>query len=59
MTPIKYLNDFRLNKARHLLEKGDKSIFEVSYALGFKSMSYFGKAYKEKFGIAPSKTSAV
>jgi len=59
MTPIKYLNDFRLNKARHLLEKGDKSIFEVSYALGFKSMSYFGKAYKEKFGIAPSKTTTV
>lgn len=56
MTPIKYLNDFRLNKAKHMLEAGDKSIFEVSYALGFKSMSYFGKAYKEKFGIAPSKT---
>jgi DNA-binding response OmpR family regulator len=56
MTPIKYLNDFRLNKAKHMLETGDKSIFEVSYALGFKSMSYFGKAYKEKFGIAPSKT---
>ena len=56
MTPIKYLNDFRLNKAKHMLEACDKSIFEVSYALGFKSMSYFGKAYKEKFGIAPSKT---
>ncbi len=59
MTPIKYLNDFRLNKAKHMLEKGDKSIFEVSYALGFKSMSYFGKAYKEKFGIAPSKTNEI
>lgn len=56
MTPIKYLNDFRLNKAKHMLETSDRSIFEVSYALGFKSMSYFGKAYKEKFGIAPSKT---
>ncbi len=56
MTPIKYLNDFRLNKAKHMIETTERSIFEVSYALGFKSMSYFGKAYKEKFGIAPSKT---
>lgn len=59
MTPIKYLNDFRLTKAKHMLEKGEMSIFEVSYALGFKSMSYFGKAYKEKYGIAPSKTSDI
>lgn len=59
MTPIKYINDFRLNKAKHLLTKGDKTIFEVSFLLGFKSMSYFGKAYKEKFGIAPSKTSEI
>ncbi len=59
MTPIKYLNDFRLAKAKSMLEKGDMSIFEVSYALGFKSMSYFGKAYKEKYGIAPSKTSEI
>lgn len=56
MTPIKYLNDFRLAKAKDMLEKGDMTIFQVSYALGFKSMSYFGKAYKEKYGIAPSKT---
>lgn len=56
MTPIQYVNDFRLNKARDILQKGDRSIFEVSYSLGFKSLSYFGKAYKEKFGIAPSKT---
>lgn len=59
MTPIKYLNDFRLAKAKSMLEKGEMSIFEVSYALGFKSMSYFGKAYKEKYGIAPSKTSQI
>ena len=59
MTPIKYINDFRLSKAKDMLKSGDKSIFEVSYTLGFKSMSYFGKAYKEKFGIAPSKTSEV
>lgn len=56
MTPIQYINDFRLHKAKTMLQKGDRSIFEVSHTLGFKSLSYFGKAYKEKFGVAPSKT---
>lgn len=57
MTPIQYVNDFRLNKAKDMLKNGERSIFEVSHSLGFKSLSYFGKAYKEKFGVAPSKTS--
>lgn len=56
MTPIQYINDFRLHKAKDMLQKGGKSIFEISHGLGFKSLSYFGKAYKEKFGVAPSKT---
>lgn len=56
MTPIQYVNDFRLHKAKDMLIQGEKSIFEVSHSLGFKSLSYFGKAYKEKFGVAPSKT---
>ena len=59
MTPIQYVNDFRLHKAKDMLQQGDKSIFEVSHSLGFKSLSYFGKAYKEKFGVAASKTAEV
>jgi DNA-binding response OmpR family regulator len=59
MTPIQYINDFRLHKAKALLLAEDLSIFEVSHAMGFRSLSYFGKAYKEKFGIAPSKTKEV
>lgn len=56
MTPIQYINDFRLHKAKNMLQTEDLSIFEVSHALGFRSLSYFGKAYKDKFGISPSKT---
>jgi len=57
MTPIKYINDYRLHCAREMLLKKEKSIFEIAHHLGFKSVSYFGKAYKDKFGITPSKTS--
>ncbi|MGK0407825.1 MAG: AraC-like DNA-binding protein, partial [Roseivirga sp.] len=56
MTPIQYINDFRLSKAKNMLQTEDLSIFEVSHVLGFRSLSYFGKAYKDKFGISPSKT---
>ena len=56
MTPIQYINDFRLHKAKAMLQEGERSIFEISHILGFKSLSYFGKAYKDKFGLAPSKT---
>ena len=31
MTPIKYINDFRLNKAKYMLQQNNKSIFEVSF----------------------------
>lgn len=58
MTPIKYINDYRLHCARELLLKGHKSVFEISHNLGFKSVSYFGKAYKEKYGVTPSKTAS-
>lgn len=56
MTPVQYINDFRLHKAKDLLINEDLTIFTVSHLLGFRSLSYFGKAYKEKFGIAPSQT---
>lgn len=56
MTPVQYINDFRLHKAKDLLSSEDLTIFTVSHILGFRSLSYFGKAYKEKFGMAPSQT---
>jgi DNA-binding response OmpR family regulator len=59
MTPIQYINDFRLSKAKNMLQAEDLSIFEVSHVLGFRSLSYFGKAYKDKFGISPSKTKQI
>ena len=56
MTPIQYINDFRLTIAKDMLLQNERSIFEVAHTLGFKSVSYFGKAYKDKFGVTPSKT---
>lgn len=53
-TPLKYINDYRLEKAKYLLENSELRVSDVSYTLGFKSLSYFGKCYRAKYGEAPS-----
>lgn len=56
MTPIQYINDFRLQKAKIMLQNNEEmSIFEISHTLGFRSLSYFGKAFRDKYGMSPSR----
>jgi len=49
------LRDDRLLKAKHLLEEKQLSVKEISLQCGYKSVSMFGKRYKEKFGYSPGK----
>lgn len=58
LTPVKYINEIKLVKAKELLEKTDMPIKEIAFHLGFKSLSYFGKCYKAKYGTTPSQKSA-
>lgn len=44
----------RLQFARALLAATDQSVTEVSRAAGFNSLSHFGRAYRERYGEAPS-----
>ena len=55
-TPIEYLNARRLQKAQRLLdEKEDLTIGEVSGLVGFCDYRYFGRLYKKRFGLPPSR----
>lgn len=51
--PSKYYLDLRLEKARQLLKKSDKTILQVGLACGFSSASYFSTAYRNHYGITP------
>lgn len=51
MTPKAYHNLLKLNKAKELLV--NKNVSEVSYDLGFESISYFIKLFKSQFGLTP------
>jgi YesN/AraC family two-component response regulator len=51
-----FIRNVRLEKAKQLLEQGNKNvnINEISYKVGFTSPSYFAKCYKIKYGHLPT-----
>lgn len=52
-SPITYLLEIRINKAKELLKDGD-SVSHVSEKLGFNDLFYFSKCFKKCEGISPS-----
>ncbi len=51
--PSDLIRTFRLTRAKTLLEKGELTVAEVTYQVGFKDPSYFTKIFLEEFGILP------
>lgn len=47
-----YLRKFRLEKSKQLLSEGHK-VSDVSYQVGFSSLSYFSSCFKAEFGLSP------
>ncbi len=54
-TPIYYRNSLRIQRACLLLRETDRSIGEISSELGFDSIYYFSRIFKQYIGKAPSK----
>lgn len=48
-----YIQNFRLEKAKVLLNDSNLSITEIGYSVGFSSPGYFSKSFKNKFGKTP------
>ena len=54
ITPRQYLEDCRLEHARHLLSvHHDWSVKSVTFESGFSSPSYFAERFKRKFALLP------
>ena len=49
------MKEHRMEKAAELLCTSDLSIAEISSAVGFVTQSKFTQAFKETYGILPSK----
>jgi transcriptional regulator GlxA family with amidase domain len=53
VTPITYLNRFRVRQARIMLESGDLAITEVALNVGFSNSGYFTRVFRDEVGVSP------
>jgi AraC-like DNA-binding protein len=54
VSPLKYHLNLRIIRSKELLLVSDKSISEISFELGFNSVYYFSRLFKNKTGVTPS-----
>lgn len=52
-TLSEYINKVRVKRAEKLLKESEMSIEDVARCVGFSSVSYFSRVFKEKKGISP------
>jgi len=52
-TPIQYLQNLRLEKAKHLLESSQEAFEQVTYRVGLQDANSFRKLFKQRVGLTP------
>ena len=52
---VDYLRDFRLTMASRLLRSSDNTILHIASETGFDNLSYFNRAFKQKYHTTPSR----
>ena len=53
--PALYYRDIRLDRARGLITQTQLTVAEIAFASGFSSQVHFSRAYKDRFGLPPTK----
>ncbi len=54
VTPIAYLNRYRISRARILLEAGQHSVTEIALDVGFTDLANFSRAFHREVGMTPN-----
>ncbi len=54
ISPMKFIGNLRIEKAKQLLLKGNLSVQQIADAAGFNSLHYFSRAFKQSEGVSPS-----
>ena len=52
-TVFAFVSEYRMEQARMLILKSQKSISEIAYDLGYSSPQHFSTAFKKRFGVSP------
>ena len=53
-SPVSYLNDYRLHRARERLLSTNDTVTSTAFAVGFESAGYFCRAFRKEFGRSPN-----
>lgn len=53
-SPLKYINNMKLSRAKELIKYGAYSIHEAAVMSGFSDDSYFSREFKKSTGVAPT-----
>ncbi len=57
-TPVQLIRKIRLEQARAMVENKSGTISEIAYSVGFESISWFSKCFKEEYKVSPSELNA-
>lgn len=49
------IREYRLEKARKMIERESGNLSDIAQATGFNSLSYFSYSYKQFYGVPPSR----
>ncbi|QNU68198.1 response regulator [Ruminiclostridium herbifermentans] len=55
ITINEYITEFRIKKAKELIDNGEQLVFSVAKKVGYADANYFGKCFKKFYGLTPSK----
>jgi AraC-like DNA-binding protein/mannose-6-phosphate isomerase-like protein (cupin superfamily) len=55
ITPIRYLNLYRLERSRDLLRSTDRMISDIAQDCGYTDPSYFIRAFRKEYGMTPAR----
>ncbi|NUO02383.1 MAG: response regulator, partial [Saprospiraceae bacterium] len=50
-----FIRDYRLERAMEMLKNQEGLVIEIASRVGFSNEKYFSTAFKEKFGLSPSR----
>lgn len=54
ITPAKWIQEKRLNKAKELIVTTQLTIANICYEVGYENVSHFSRLFKSHFGYSPS-----
>ena len=52
---VNYLKEYRIGKAKEMLQKGNRKIYEIAFEAGYSDVKYFCRVFKEGTGVSPKK----